>query len=240
MSDVTNQETVDIANQILAELQQAARDGQLIQNDYYATEADGRAAVANGETFKVQGDGVIIACYLYRRVNATSSVLIASFPSSSYVDKLANDPLRPASSTTEQILVSVTDVNGRATWLSARAEDGGPTAESLELLATQLPVPTKRDVQSLLFALTDMHGRVTDLRVRASDGGIPDDVLKTWMERGAKYLNLAGGNGNYWRGGELLPADADMSVVATWGSSSMENWQPYLRDGVQNSAAGAV
>jgi hypothetical protein len=37
MSDATNQETVDIANQILAELQQAARDGQLIENGYYVS-----------------------------------------------------------------------------------------------------------------------------------------------------------------------------------------------------------
>lgn len=79
MSDATNQETVDIANQILAELQQAARDGQLIQNDYYATEAAGRAAVADGETFKVQGVGDV-AALLYRRIDASASALIGVFP----------------------------------------------------------------------------------------------------------------------------------------------------------------
>ncbi|UUC92455.1 SGNH/GDSL hydrolase family protein [Comamonas sp. C11] len=80
MSDATNQETVDIANQILAELAQAAKDGQLIQNDYYATEADGRLASADGDTFKVQGAGDV-AAYLYRRTSASVSVLLATFPS---------------------------------------------------------------------------------------------------------------------------------------------------------------
>lgn len=80
MSDVTNRETVEAANQILAELQQAARDGQLIQNGYYATEAAGRAAVLNGETFKVQGAGSI-AAILYRRISAEQSSLLAFYPS---------------------------------------------------------------------------------------------------------------------------------------------------------------
>lgn len=80
MSDVTNQDTVEVVNQILAELQQAARDGQLIQNGYAATEAAGRASVGDGETFKVQGSGPV-AALLYRRLSSTSSVLLASFPS---------------------------------------------------------------------------------------------------------------------------------------------------------------
>ena len=79
MSEVTNRETVEVANQILAELQQAARDGQLIQNGYYSTEAAGRAAVADGETIKVQGTGDI-AAILYRRTSSTVSVKLAEFP----------------------------------------------------------------------------------------------------------------------------------------------------------------
>lgn len=85
MSDVTNRETVETVNQILAELQQAARDGQLIQNDYYATEEEGRAAVADGETFKVQGSGDV-AVYLYRRTSAAASLLLTTFPAKSAVD----------------------------------------------------------------------------------------------------------------------------------------------------------
>lgn len=84
MSDVTNRETVEAVNKILAELQQAARDGQLIQNDYYATEEEGRAAVADGETFKVQGAGDT-AVYIYRRIDANTSTQIGSIPSTDKV-----------------------------------------------------------------------------------------------------------------------------------------------------------
>ena len=62
----------------------AARDASLIQAGVYTTEALGRAAVADGQAFKVQGSGNI-AAYEYRRTNSTTSVLIATYPSSSYV-----------------------------------------------------------------------------------------------------------------------------------------------------------
>ena len=51
-----------------------------VQTGAYATEALGRGAVADGETFRVQGSGGI-ASYEYRRVNASSSTLIATYPS---------------------------------------------------------------------------------------------------------------------------------------------------------------
>lgn len=88
MSDLTNQVTVETVNHVLAELQQAARDGQLIQNDYYATVAEGRAAVADGETFKVQGAGGV-AAFLYRRISAAQSQLLAEFPSAGGVADVA-------------------------------------------------------------------------------------------------------------------------------------------------------
>ncbi|MEQ6474024.1 sialate O-acetylesterase [Comamonas sp. wu1-DMT] len=85
MSDATNQETVDIANQILAELQQAARDGQLIQNGYYETEAEGRSDVMDGDTFKVAVPGSPDAILLYRRISSAVSDLLAVLPSSAGV-----------------------------------------------------------------------------------------------------------------------------------------------------------
>jgi len=60
----------------------AARDAALIQAGVYTTEALGRAAVADGQAFKVQGSGDV-AAYEYRRTNSTTSVLIATYPSSS-------------------------------------------------------------------------------------------------------------------------------------------------------------
>lgn len=55
----------------------------------YATEALGRAAVADGLSFLVEGLGDV-AAYEYRRTNSTTSVLIASYPSASYVRKKLN------------------------------------------------------------------------------------------------------------------------------------------------------
>lgn len=60
----------------------AARDAALIQAGVYATEALGRAAVADGQAFKVQGHGDV-AAYEYRRTNSDTSVLIAAYPSAS-------------------------------------------------------------------------------------------------------------------------------------------------------------
>ena len=58
----------------------SARDAALIQAGVYTTEAAGRAAVADGQAFKVQGSGDV-AAYEYRRTNSTTSVLIATYPS---------------------------------------------------------------------------------------------------------------------------------------------------------------
>ncbi len=64
---------------------QAARDAALIQAGVYATEAAGRAAVADGQYFKVAGVGNI-AAYEYKRINSTTSSLISIYPSKNYVD----------------------------------------------------------------------------------------------------------------------------------------------------------
>lgn len=61
-----------------------ARDSALAGANLYATEPDGRAAVADGETFNVEGSGDA-AAYIYRRIDANSSVLIGSLPSTDSV-----------------------------------------------------------------------------------------------------------------------------------------------------------
>lgn len=88
MSELTNNQTVEAVHEMLAELRQAAKDGQLIQNGYYATESEGRAAVADGETFKVQGSGDI-AAYQYRRNTSTSSTLLSTYPAASSVERVS-------------------------------------------------------------------------------------------------------------------------------------------------------
>jgi hypothetical protein len=76
--------TATLAAQAAAE---AARDAALIQAGVYTTEALGRAAVADGQAFKVQGTDDV-AAYEYRRTNSTTSVLIATYPSSAAFSNL--------------------------------------------------------------------------------------------------------------------------------------------------------
>lgn len=72
-----------------AAVAQGARDAALIQAGVYVDEPTGRAAVADGQSFKVQGDGVTVAAYEYRRVNANSvSTLIAKYPAADAVAAL--------------------------------------------------------------------------------------------------------------------------------------------------------
>lgn len=60
---------------------EAARDAALIQPGMYPDEPTGRAAVANGQAFKVQSNDPLIAAYEYRRIDATQSELVATYPS---------------------------------------------------------------------------------------------------------------------------------------------------------------
>lgn len=66
---------------------EAARDAALIQAGVYVDEPTGRAAVANGVAFKVQGSGDV-AAYEYRRVSSSSSTLIATYPSKAAYDSI--------------------------------------------------------------------------------------------------------------------------------------------------------
>ncbi len=65
-----------------------ARDGALVGAEFYATETAGRTAVGDGETFKVIGSGDASA-FLYRRVSASVSTLLAIFPSAAAVSQKA-------------------------------------------------------------------------------------------------------------------------------------------------------
>lgn len=68
-----------------------ARDASIAAaGPLYATEAAGRAAVADGVTFNVQGAGEV-AVYTYRRTNAASSVLLSTLPASAAVVRVSNE-----------------------------------------------------------------------------------------------------------------------------------------------------
>ena len=70
-----------------AERAEAARDASMVSAQTYPDESTGRAAVADGQSFDVQGSGDV-AVRRYRRTNSTTSVLIATFPSKAAVDIL--------------------------------------------------------------------------------------------------------------------------------------------------------
>ena len=79
-------EVSNLASGVAKVAAEAARDAAIIQAGVYVDEPTGRAAVADGVAFKVQGSGDV-AAYEYRRVNAgTVSTLIASYPSISYFE----------------------------------------------------------------------------------------------------------------------------------------------------------
>lgn len=69
---------------------ESARDAALVGAGVYATEAAGRAAVADGAAFKVQGSGGV-AAFEYRRVSSSESTLISLYPSAEYIRTIRND-----------------------------------------------------------------------------------------------------------------------------------------------------
>lgn len=68
---------------------ESAADAALIDATLYATESDGRAAVADGQNFKVVGTGDI-AAFVYRRDSSTTSTLLTSYPASQAIAKVVD------------------------------------------------------------------------------------------------------------------------------------------------------
>lgn len=65
-----------------------AKDAAMVGAVTYSDEATGRAAVADGDYFKVIGSGDV-AAREYRRTNSTTSVLVAEYPSVGAVDAIS-------------------------------------------------------------------------------------------------------------------------------------------------------
>jgi hypothetical protein len=86
---------------------EAARDAALIQAGVYTTEALGRAAVADGQYFKVAGSGDV-AAYEYQRTDSATSVLRSSYPSSARVETIGNQVLQRLVGVTATAAGSVT------------------------------------------------------------------------------------------------------------------------------------
>lgn len=91
---------------------ESARDAAIIGSGVYVDEPTGRAAVADGEAFKVQGSGEI-AAYEYRRVDALSSTLIATYPSISALS-VANRTSEVFYVNGQEVLYAIVDSANRA------------------------------------------------------------------------------------------------------------------------------
>lgn len=89
VSAVTTLATTAATTATSAKIQaEAARDAAVVNSTMYPDIATGRAAVADGAYFKVIGTGDV-ACTEYRRTNSTTSVLVATYPSTAVVSTLA-------------------------------------------------------------------------------------------------------------------------------------------------------
>lgn len=125
----------------------------------------------------------------------------------------------------EQHLLALLDVNGRETWLGARASDGGPTAWSMSMLNKRMGYEQRVGYESVMFSVTDSNDNMTDLTVRSSDGQFADFVIDRLRKRlggvASQAAQFAPGD-RHVRGSEVLPIMPDMTKIGCWGSSSME------------------
>ncbi|MDP3841040.1 MAG: hypothetical protein Q8Q81_00390 [Oxalobacteraceae bacterium] len=148
-----------------------ARDAALIQAGVYMTEALGRAAVADGVSFKVQGSGDV-AAYEYRRTSSTASALIASYPSVAAVKTLQDDGLdvRHVDAPTAGVF-AVADLDGKL--LFDITENGDLVSPHIARIdaktAAQAGINAAGTVGlDLIYAMTDSAGRV--LLAQQADG----------------------------------------------------------------------
>ena len=148
-----------------------------------------------------------------------------------------SDPRLPQLAPADDHLVAIRDVNGKETWIGARASDGGPTDWAMRHIGDRLGV-SPVDSPEYLFAVTDSTRGMTDLVVRASDGQFPEFVVDRLRSRilagpapsptpeapgtppvasrSRQYADIP-----YTPGSDLYPVNPDMTRAAGWGSSSM-------------------
>ena len=133
---------------------EAARDAALIQAGVYPDEPTGRAAVADGAAFKVQGSGGA-AAYEYRRISSSTSTLLAVYPSIAAYNDLAN-----RMSNNDAVVFGVTDAFGFSKF---EVTDGSIKAKDVEISTSQVRFGTNTldDVGDVFaWAIADEYGFV--------------------------------------------------------------------------------
>jgi hypothetical protein len=198
---------------------EAARDAAIIGSGVYATEVAGRAAVADGVAFKVQGSGEV-AAYEYRRTNSTTSVLIATYPSVnalSFEDRSKEQYLYG-----ELLLAALTDSDGRAlaAWLLdgvLRAKFGMVQSFTSPLTFTFDPITGLTTVNSTTELLSSAEQFVAGYKVL---GALVDVNSRTYLamrEDGKTYIpKLAVDSIEIVGGGSFADYDAVWSESANY------------------------
>lgn len=149
-----------------------------------------------------------------------------------------SDPRLPSVVNTPNHLAVLRDVDGRETWLGARATDGGPTDQAMAHIGRRLGHEAISSSE-WLFALVDSNRNMTDLALRASDGQFADYVVDRLRPRilegftGSAPAPVTPPAGNtagrvyadapYAPGSDVFPVKTDMKRAAGFGSSSMQN-----------------
>ncbi len=197
-----------------AERAEAARDASLIQAGLAVDEPTGRAAVANGQSFKVQGVGAV-AAYEYRRISAASSVLIATYPSKSAYDSIADSLGAKADVAPGKNLLNPADPDV-ALGFFPNNTTGRLQANVSYNASGYIPV-----VAGTTYTLSTKHYAVWyDASKTFISGSDNSDTAKTrTAPAGAAFLRCSASAGNEW---------ASFQVEANTGSTLYEPYGKWI------------
>lgn len=165
---------------------ESARDAALIQAGVYTTEALGRAAVADGQAFKVQGSGDV-ASYEYRRISAGASVLLSAYPSVAVVKKniAISGYATPALGVAEGSGVAV----GEYFWVRSSVLDVNRQLwQNVEGIPVNTGV-TQAPTQSLAASAVTLFGAETQ--------GFALDATTNLVRQAVKVIDTANPSNNY-------------------------------------------
>lgn len=200
---------------------ESARDAALIQGGVYVDEPTGRAAVADGQAFKVQGSGDV-AAFEYRRVNAGASTLIATYPSKSSIDsKIFSAP------GADYALVEM-DAAGR---MSRYVDPAGRTFLVLHPSVTipgALPTPNQFvSTDQYPFALLDSFKRLSELVIEDT-GRFPKWVARALVARAQAAL----GGGDFGGAVQISEVYTDATQLANGAAVPMDTGQASSSFGI--------
>jgi hypothetical protein len=163
---------------------EAARDASFVTGPKYATEALGRAAVADGVNFMVQGNGTDIAAYEYRRTNSTTSVLLTTYPSVAalIIASYAESSLMPPALINKGLTLS--SLWG---WLSKIYDVGVNLFDASRTTAGQIPNSTGTTGGSGTFSTSHLIPVTPGVDYRRTSGGAGEYLQ--WFDINGAFLS---------------------------------------------------